>query len=231
MERRYLVWVAVGLVWLWNGCRNGESTTISTTAIPFHMLFSGGDTFTYDFWPLDGYGYPVLSSKGRRIWHVMKTGGTYDGYTGVTTVTDSTLTDSAKSADTLHFQFADNGDVFQHGFLARLIHRRESRLIPARWECLAAFSQGSRNFWIVGFADSAETVPVYGQITGDTKYYLTAVNGTQTVLTVYRVDVSGPNLELTLVLTDSPSAFAGFRDETSDSSYGQECDLSSIIHR
>ena len=229
MGRRHFWWLVTVVVGVWGGCRNGESLTSTTPAIPFHVQFSAGDTFTYDFWMLDGYGYPVLSSQGRRIWHVAGTGETLNGTNSVTTVIDSVITDTSNQADTLYFQFSSNGDVFQHGLLAGLIKRREGRDIPARWECLAAFSQGSRSSWLVGYVDSAQTLPVYGQITGDQKFFLASVNGVQTVLTVYEVDITGPNLQFTILLSDSPSAIAGFRDETSDTSYGQECDLSSIV--
>jgi len=229
MGRRYLWWLVAVVVGVWGGCRNGDSLTSTTPAIPFHMQFVAGDTFTYDFWMLDGYGYPVLSGQGRRIWHVTGVGGTFDGTAGVTTVVDSVITDSVRQADTLYFQFSGNGDVFQRGLLAGLIKRREGREIPARWECIAAFSQGSRSSWTVGYVDSAGTQPVYGQITGNQKFFLVSVNGVQTVLTVHEVEISGPNLQFTILLTDSPSAIAGFRDESSDTSYGQECDLSTIV--
>ena len=208
------------------GCREDTSSVTSSSAIPVQFTLSRGDYFRYNNWKLDEYGFRIISSRFGDSWIVADTGRSHNGRYPVAFVTDSVFAttsggaDSLTRVDTLYLHISSQGDIEQFGFLKSLLERRQGVAIQPTWDRIAAFSMGTSQRWIVGYADTAMAEPVYGLIENQREFVAVEVNGTQTLLLAYRVNIDSPDLEVTIWITDAPSALLRLRDESLHSTLG-----------
>jgi hypothetical protein len=79
---------------------------------------------------------------------------------------------------------------------------------------------------LVGYAEMA--VPVYASIGGSREFVAADVNGVQTVLLSFRIEMRGPDLDAALWLTDSPPAVFRMRDESSGAVSGMMKELAAL---
>lgn len=184
------------------------------------ILFSPGDYFVYDNWTLDGSGRKIGSSYFRNTWTVTDTGRTLLGSTRVTTIIDSTFNTAGffRRLDTLHIRIAENGDLFQYGFLHRLIAERESLSIFPSWDRIAAFSVPRGQPWVMARIDTSRgegrIVDVVGRIIPAQEYVGLIVNGQQRAVLAHRINITKPKLDYTFWITDSPTAILRAVDES-----------------
>lgn len=204
------------------GCRESSFTVAPPGQTPTQFVFSPGDHAEYDNWKLDDYGYRITSSRFRSSWTVVDTAQRRFGFFPVVAIVDSEFapstggSDSLVRVDTLIFYISPGGSIYQYGFLAALMKRREGfRLTPA-WDQLAAFAAGGSGDFVVGYADSAKTRTVYGHISGQREFVPVVVNGVQTLILAYKIEAGALNLDLTIWVSDAPSAVLRVRDESND---------------
>jgi hypothetical protein len=178
-------------------------------------VFATGDTLIFEAWALDQYGFQVLTSRTNPLWKVHAVRDSFAGAGDVTTIVEhpDPATSPAKS-DTLHFRFLASGDVYEYGFIASIVRRREGvRLAPA-WDRIAALSLPSNATWVVGTVDTGRTDTLRGTVMGDQGYFIAALNSVRTVFHGYGVSLSSLDIEYTLVVSDSPPAVLLVREES-----------------
>lgn len=232
------LWLAVALPIVFLvpllGCREEEVGGGSSGAIRFEFSVRRGDRVEYYNWRLDQYGYRISASQFRDTWTVIDTGAQYRGRSSVSVIIDSVFAtgtgggETLSRVDTLYFHITPGGDIYKYGFLSAIVRRRENAWVDSEWDRIAAFPLGSSTGWIVGYADSLKRRPVYGQIVPEREYIAVDVNGVQTVLSTYRVDMFASGLDLRLWLTDSPPAILGIRDESEVGVTGLEKEILAI---
>jgi hypothetical protein len=216
------------------GCREDTTSVTSSSAIPFWFVLSPGDSYRYNNWKLDEYGYRILSSQFRDSWTVADTGRSYKGRSPATFVTDSVFATTTSGADslvrveTLIFHISPGGEIEQYGFLKSLLEPRLGTAVQPAWDQIAAFSNGTSQRWIVGYADTALSEPVYGSIEDQRDFVAVEVNGTQTLLLAYIVAIDSPDLEVTIWITDTPSAVLRIRDESIQSTSGSVKEIEAV---
>jgi hypothetical protein len=195
---------------------NGDDSSSQRTV----MLFSPGDYFVYDNWKLDGSGRKIGNSYFRNTWTVADTGRTLLGSTRVTIIIDSTFSTAGhfQRLDTVYIRVAENGDLFQYGFLYRLIAERESLNIFPSWDRIAAFSVPRGQSWVIARIDTSRgegrIVNIVGRIVPAQEYVGLIVNGQQRAVLSHRINISKPKLDYTFWVTDSPSAVLRAVDES-----------------
>ena len=216
------------------GCRDVSSFVEASPAIPFQFNLTRGDYFRYNNWRLDEYGYRITASRFRSSWTVADTGRSYKDRSAVTTVIDSVFAttssgrDSLVHLDTQYLHVTPQGDLEQFGFLASLLEHRRVESISPSWDRIAAFSMGASPRWVVGYADTAKTEPVYGLIEAQRDFVAVEVNGTQTLLLAYRVDIDSRDLEVTIWITETPPAILRIRDESLGTTLGTSKEIESL---
>jgi hypothetical protein len=210
-------------------CRQDESPYASTP-ITFAPVFTPGDTFLYDAFLTDQYGYTITSSRSKAQWRVLSTGFTVPGIGLGTVFVDSAsvMRDSSSVYDTVTVAVSPAGDIYRYGFLATIARIRRLPPIVESWDRIAAFSGGSNRSFFVGYMDSAQTEKVYGVITGTPDMYSAKVKGQQVVFPAYRVDVTGPHIEYTCWVADQPAGFMVMWLEPKDGYGGAELTLAEI---
>ena len=208
------------------GCREDSASLAPSPGIPFSFKLTPGDFTRYNNWKLNEYGSTITTSRFRDSWTVADTGRSYRGQVSVTVIIDSVFDissagpDVLRQIDTLYFHLSQNGDVEQYGFLASLLQRRDGTNLHPRWDRIGGFSVGSLQSWIVGYADTGGTQAVVGRIEEQPDYVVTNVNGVQTVLLAYVVDIDAADLVVTLWMTDTPPALLRLRDESTQTITG-----------
>lgn len=214
-------------------CREGAEPAGSGTPVSLQLKFTPGDTFLYDAWVIDEYGYQLPSTRTRALWRVMNVHTAFSGFSWVATILDSAsiLRDSAAVLDTVSLAVGQDGDVYRYGFLARMARIRNTPPASRVWDRIAALSIGSGTSWLVGYLDAAGKEPVYGRIAGAPEMFSVRVNGVQTVYSGIRVDLSGPTFNYSYWLSDAPTSFLRFRLEPDYETTGAEFDLSEIRSR
>lgn len=214
-------------------CREGAEPAGSGTPVTLQLKFTPGDTFLYDAWVIDEYGYQLPSTRASAFWRIMNVNNTISGFSSVTTILDSAsiLRDSAAVLDTVSLALGQNGDVYRYGFLARMAQIRKKPQPPRLWDRIAALSIGSGTSWLVGYLDAGEKEPVYGRVSGAPELFSVRVNGVQTVYSGIRVDLGGPTFNYSYWLSDAPTSFLRFRLEPDYDTTGAEFDLSEIRSR
>lgn len=214
------------------GCREDNQSVAPPGQPTVRFTFGRGDHALYNNWNLDEDGYSIISSRFRDSWTVIDTAGQFFGRSPVTVVLDSvfvgtsTRPDSVASVDSLFYYKSPEGDVYQRGFLSTLLKRREGIELMPQWDLIAAFSQGVPSSWVVGYADRA--VPVYASIGGSREFVTADVNGMQTVLLSYRIEIGGPDFDAAFWLIDSPPAVFRLRDESSGAVSGMMKELTTL---
>lgn len=214
-------------------CREGAEPAGSGTPVPLQLTFTPGDTFLYDAWVIDKYGYQLPFTRTRALWRVITVQNGIGGFSSVTTILDSAslLRDSALVLDTLSLAVGQNGDVYRYGFLARMARIRKQPPPPCLWDRIAALSIGSGTSWLVGYLDAGGKEPVYGRVSGAPELFSVQVNGVQTVYAGIRVDLSGPTFNYSYWLADAPTSFLHFTLEPGSDTTGAEFNLSEIRSR
>jgi len=212
------------------GCRSTDQVIPPSVPSALNLSFKPGDYFAYTTWDLDEFGETIDGTHSKTSWTVADTGRLVRGFTGVTVVIDSVFrrsirdVDSLAHVDSLFLRVAPNGDVFQYGLLATLLEKREKIALP-QWDGIAAFSLRSGSSWVIGAGDSAANTVVYGRIVTDQEYVGTIVNGTQRVLLAYRIEITKPDLQFVIWMTDLPFGFLRLRDESTEVANGTLQDL------
>jgi len=208
------------LVLLWgSGCREEGPPENDPFPIHLNLRLLAGSKYVYNTWQLDFYGSRVSSTLSRRSLKVADTAVVYGGFSNVNHLIDSTYValqpgvNSLDHVDSVYMRVATNGDVFWFGFLADLIEKREGSIIERRWDKVVSPSS-SNGSWGVGTTDSAGVVSAFGRFSPDQELIAVAVNGVPQAVAAYRVDITSPRLGFTLWLTDAPTGFLRFREES-----------------
>jgi hypothetical protein len=124
-----------------------------------------------------------------------------------------------------------SGDVYQHGYLARMMAKLYGETVTPEWDLLAAFSRGKVASWTVGELDPQGVQRVTGQCYGDELLFEVTVNGTVEVAPAIRVYHTGDRLDASLWLADAPASFLQLREEQFPPTgpvYGTVSDLRSV---
>ncbi len=191
------------------GCRDsGTGPSAQASPIVAGLVFASGDTLIFDAWGLDPYNYAVAASHTSPLWRVLAVSDSFAGAGSVTTVVEYPGTGTTPvKPDTLRFRFLPSGDIYQFGFIAGIVQRREGiRLVPG-WDRVAAFSLPTNATWVVGTVDSAGTDTLRGTVAGDQGYFVAMLNGVRTVFHGYEVLLNSLDIDYTLVVSDVPPAF------------------------
>lgn len=205
------------------GCRDSavDSSAPGTSGPPV-IRFSPGDSLTFDSWALDGFGNRILSTQTSILWRIADTGRTILGRSGITTIIEQSGPGAPPvPPDTLLFQFRGDGDIYQYGFLARSVLRRERRTIPSAWDKIAAFSLSVGGVWNVGAVDSAGADLVQGRVLDDVSYFSFSVNGVETLFRGYSVTLVGSSYWFGLTVAAPPPAIVVQREEPGSGYNGQ----------
>jgi hypothetical protein len=178
-------------------------------------MFALGDSLTFEAWGLDPYGYTIPPTHTRPLWRVYAVSDTFAGAVNVTSIAEypDPETFPAKS-DTLHFQFLPSGDIYQYGFIASVVGRREGVQLAPAWDRIAALSLPTNGTWAVGTVDSGGVDLLRGTVTGDQGYFIALLNGVRTVFHGYGVSLSSLDIEYSIVVSDFPPAVLLVREES-----------------
>jgi hypothetical protein len=217
------------------GCREqipsgpaGETETLTFT-LPL------GGYYTYDNWKLYANGSRIPTSLFRTSWKVVDTGTVYIGYADVTVVVESTFAKDIHGIDSLgrleqrFFRTSRNGEVFEFGFVARLLEQRDTVLISPRWDKLFAPQAGANVPWIVETNDSATIGVIYGTLLPGLETVETSINGVPSGVLAYHVEITGRNLVIDIWVSDSPSAILRVWDQ-SDVLYNRVFQELRVLH-
>ena len=209
------------------GCRE-NATVLTGSEVAEVPKFSAGDSLLFDAWDLDSFGYLVTSSHKVVTWYVASITDTVAGATGVTTVIEST--DSTQN-DTLHFQFRTEGTVYQYGYIAKVVLRREHIQRAPQWDLLADAGRGIGSGWFVGMLDSAGMYPVYGTLEGS-GYFSVAINGIPMVFSGVTAALEGENFIAEVSFSANPPTVLRLFEESDSGAKGFLRTLSwARIHR
>lgn len=199
------------------GCREQLSSPVSEP-VNIQFMLRVNDYFNYDNWQLDLYGSRIPSSKFRSSWTVTDTSAVVYGHPSVAIVGDSIFAKDVRGVDSLvrvdyrYFRTSPNGDVFEFGFVARLLEQRDTVQVSATWDKLLSPSAANAS-WLVEANDSTVGT-VYGSFLPALELVGTTINGVPSGVLAYHVGITGRNLTLGLWVSGSPSAFLRFRDDS-----------------
>lgn len=207
------------------GCRESAPVTGPGSEIRLSLHMTTGDTFIFSRWDLDQYGYPVTGTDVQERWTVLQTGTTAHGDTGVTVVLDST---GRGILDTMYFRFTAAGDIYGWGFLSRIVSDMGAGLIPQRWDLLAHSGVVPGAVWVAGVSDSVGGDTVFGSFESQQDYFSGSVNGSSTVFSAYPIDFNSQRVLCTVWVSDSPSCFAGLREESTFAGNGFASYITSV---
>jgi hypothetical protein len=190
------------------GCRdNGTGPGSQAMQTVAGLVFAPGDTLIFDGWDLDPYNYAVGTSHSTPLWKVLTVGDSYAGQGSVTSILESPPPGaSSPKTDTLRFRFLPSGDIYEFGFIAGVVERREGTRLAAGWDRVAAFSLPTNGTWTVGAVDSAGSDTLRGTVVGDQGYFIATLNGVRTVFHGYEVSLVSLDIDYTLVVSDLPPA-------------------------
>ena len=195
-------------LWQAEGCRdNGTGPSSQSPQTVSQLVFAAGDSLIFDAWGLDPYNSAVPASHTNTLWKVYAVGDAFAGAGNVTSIAEypEPVTSPAKS-DTLHFQFLPSGDIYQYGFIAGVVARREGVHLVPSWDRIAALSLPTNGTWAVGTADPGGTDSLRGTVLGDQGYFIASLNGVRTVFHGYGVSLSSLDIDYTIVVSDVPPA-------------------------
>lgn len=208
-----LLFVFLGQV---EGCRdNGTGPSSGSPQTVSGLVFAVGDSLVFESWGLDPSGYTITSTHTSPVWRLYAVSDTFAGAPNVTSIAEypDPGTSPAKS-DTLHFQFLPSGDIYQYGFIASVVGRREGVHLAPAWDRIVALSLPTNGTWAVGTVDSGGTDVLRGTVTGDQGYFTAALNGVRTVFHGYGVSLSSSDVEYSIVISDVPPAVLLVREES-----------------
>jgi hypothetical protein len=170
------------------------------------------DYYGFTNWIRDPDGRRIPESRFRNSWFVVDTAGSFGGFTDVRRVVDSTFAVDQLGRDSLagtrfrYFRTDSAGAFLEFGYLARLLHQRDTVSIPATWDTLFASSSS----WVVQRSDSLGVFS--GTLQPQRDLAETDLNGMRTILATSVVIVNGPNVSLQFWVSDTPAAILRFRD-------------------
>ncbi len=200
------------------GCREKLPTgpAPAPTYLQFSLPLNG--YYSYNNWEVDYYGFPVPSSEFRSSWRVIDTGAVSLGYPGVTIVVDSIFAHDVQGGDSLalieyRYLRAENGDVFEFGFIARLLEQRDSVTISPQWDKVFSSSAGANSSWTVELNDSASG-GIYASFYPSLELLGTTVNNVPTGLLAYHVEITGQTLDVNLWISNSPPCIVRVEDNS-----------------
>lgn len=200
------------------GCREiiPDSTQPSPMNLQFRLPLNS--YYSFDNLQFNFYGIPVPFSEFRNSWTVVDTNATVLGFQGVTIAVDSIFTRSSSGRDSLvlieHRYFrTENGNVLEYGFIARLLGQRDSIVLDPEWNKIFSPSGGANTLWTVETNDSLPG-GVYGFFYSSRELLGTTINGVQTGVLAYHVEITGPSLDLHLWISDSPSCILIVEDDS-----------------
>jgi len=196
------------LLFLAEGCRdNGTGPSVQSPLTVSGLVFAPGDTLTFDTWGLDPYNYTIPASHVSESWSVSAVKDSFAGAGNVTSIVELPAPGGFPAgADTLHFRFLPSGDIYEYGFIANVLRRREGVSVPPAWDRIAAFSLPTNAVWSVGTVDSGGTDTLRGMVMGDQQYFIAVLNGVRTAFHGYGVSLSSLDIDYTLVVSDNPPA-------------------------
>jgi hypothetical protein len=212
------------------GCRQGEDSPVAPLSIPYALNLTVGNTYIYDALLINEYGYYVPSSKSHAMQRVIATGGARDGFSSVATMLDSTvlLRDTTAVVQTFSLAQSASGDLYRYGFLAELARLTHKPGRLPTWDRIAAFSGGAGTSWLIGYLDDAQEQPVRGMLAAERETYVASVNGEETLLSCYGVDITAEGTEYLFWVSDSPPAFLRYVLVPGDSTEGAEFSLTEM---
>ena len=150
----------------------------------------------------------------------MDTGAVAIGFPGVTIVIDSTFATDARGVDSLvqseyrYFRTTSTGDVFEFGFIARLLQRRDSSFVNPKWDKLLSPSSGASTYWTVEINDSATVGTVYARFLPELESVRDSINGVALGVLAYHVEITGRDLAVGLWVGGSPPTFLRIWDQS-----------------
>jgi hypothetical protein len=205
-------------------CREAPFTGPPDSSIPLGFSLRSGDSFFYNDWLLDRDGFRIERTKTRSSWSVRDTALTLHGFSNVTLVVESLFVqssvggDSLATIDSLYFSTGSTGDVYQWGFITKLLLRRESSPPAPEWNLIVSPSRGSSTDWVVGPVDSSRVLQArfapHRDIIG------VVIDDVPRAILSYSIGFSSSSLRLTIWLSDAPSAMLRLREESADTIRG-----------
>jgi hypothetical protein len=103
--------------------------------------------------------------------------------------------------------------VFEYGFIERLLAQRDSIVLDAEWDKLFSPSGGANTLWTVETNDSLSD-GVYGSFYSSRELIGTTINGVQTGVLAYHVEITGQSIDIHLWISDSPSCILIVEDDS-----------------
>ena len=201
-----------------SSCREQAPTAIQSAPTNLQFRLPLDSYYSFDNMELDYYGFPVPLSEFRNSWTILDTSAVSLGYQGVTVAVDSIFRTDTRGSDSLarteyrYFRTVA-GDVFEYGFIARLLEQRDSILISPQWDKLFSSSAGANALWTV---ESNDSLPdgVYGSFYSSRELIGTTVNNVPTGVLAYHVEITGQALDIHLWISDAPSCILLVEDDS-----------------
>jgi|GEM_PF-4539076 len=212
------------------GCReNGTGPGSAPSQTISGLVFAAGDTLLFDAWNYDAYNELVPASHTSPLWKVYAVNDSWAGAADVTSIQEfSPPGQPSGTTDTLRFRFLSSADIYQYGFIARVVMRREGVRLAPSWDRIAAFSLPTTSTWAVGTADSAGLDTLRGTVNGDEQYFVAILNGVKTVFHGYGVSLNSLDLEYTIIVSDVPPAFLVVEEASTPIANGFLLNLASL---
>lgn len=202
------------------GCREQISSPPAQEPVNLQFMFPLNSYYSLDNWKLSPGGSRIAASKFRTSWTVIDTGAVAMGFPGVAIVIDSTFAKDAGGSDSLvqtlyrYFRVSPERDVFEFGFIARLLEQRDTLNVNPRWDRLLSPSTEANALWIVETGDTATVGVVYARFLPDLEIVRDSINGVSMGVLAYHVEITGRNLMLGLWVGGSPPTFLRFWDQS-----------------
>jgi hypothetical protein len=157
------------------GC-SSDTTTNPTPTTADTLKFSQGDKFTYNYYPRGTDNQNQTTSKQVKVWTVLSSGQTIGGRSGVSVIGEDTYqsdgTTSTGEHDTLYFQAAADGKLYQYNLMRSVVKRIQGAgafldSVPAAWIEISESKTKTATTWSsTGGSPLRDTVtaPVVGQV-------------------------------------------------------------------
>ncbi len=203
-------------------CREDTPVTPAGGGVQLHLGMSTGDTYRFDRWLMDQYVYVVPNSKMAERWAVVQTGVAAFAESTVTVIDDSL---GNGTSATLYLLVAPTGELYEYGFLDRVVRQMGIGKAPLHWDLLAPSELLTGQSWMVGVADSASQDTVYGSFTSVPEYFSLQLNGVPSVIPAYRIDLTGQRVQYSFWITDAPTCITAFQEQSNSFGPGFEAFL------
>jgi len=208
-----LAWALPLLSCLQLSCREQIPSAPSPSGIDLPFRLPLGSYYSYDNWVLYPDGSFIPGSQFRTSWEVIDTDAVAMGFSGVTDVRESTFVPTETATDSLvrirhrYFRTSAEGDVFEYGFVARLLQDRDSIQVPSVWDKLLSPSSGLDVPWTVETSDSPSVGTIEGRFFPQLETVEDSINGVAMGVLAYHAEIDGTDLTFGLWVGGSPPAF------------------------